>query len=292
MSWIENNGPTAQCILLDSGLQKQLDTDGYVLLDLLNDADIQEFLSALPEKLSGLPFVRGVHITTEHAPAPLRYETSAQLMSMLRPRLASRFTDFKLLHGNFFIKEPSSESNAIGFHRDWSFVNEQMGERSYTLWVALCDITKETGGIGVVAGSHLKVRHLKHPVPKETYRFADEIRDIAEAGSVHWLWPSKGQAILWDHRIVHCSGINTGATPRLCATFAITHAKNRLRILWEEENGFRWYHVSDDFYHLHNTTDLYAAHRAGKLPDGATAVSDKGRVDDLPLLNYPTHAHS
>jgi hypothetical protein len=291
MSRTEDNGTTAQRILLDSGLQQQLDTEGYVLLDLLNYADIKEFLSVLPEKLSDLPFVRGVHITTEHATAPLRHETSAQLVSMVKPRLVSQFTNVKLLHGNFFIKELSSESNAIGFHRDWSFVNEPAGERSYTLWVALCDITKETGGIGVIPGSHLNVRHLKHAVPKETYRFADEIRDIAEAGPVHWLWPRKGQAILWDHRIVHCSGINTGATPRLCATFAMTHANNRLRILWEEKDGFHWYNVPDDFYHLHNTNDLYAAHRAGKLPEGVSMVSWTEHSEQLPLLNKRAHAH-
>lgn len=282
MSLSEHTCRGEQRILTDDTLQRKLDLDGYVLMDLLDDNGIDEFLTALPESLSELPFVRGMHITTEHAPSPLRHDTSAQLMSMVRPRLASQFKDIKLLHGNFFIKEPSSESNAIGFHRDWSFVNEPAGERSYTLWVALCDITRETGGIGVIPGSHLKVRHLKHAVPKETYRFVDEIRDIAEAGPLHWLWPRKGQAILWDHRIVHCSGINTGASPRLCATFAMTHASNRLRVLWEEENGFRWYHVPDDFYHLQNTTDLYAAHRAGRLPEGAVEP-DIGKVGS-PLL--------
>lgn len=284
MSGREHTDPSEQGVLLEGTLQKQLDREGYVVMDLLDEAGILEFLSVLPEELSDLPFVRGVHITTEHAPAPLRHESSARLMSMMMPRIASQFRDIQLLHGNFFIKEPSSESNAIGFHRDWSFVNEQMGERSYTLWVALCDITEEMGGIGVVPGSHLKVRHMKHPVPKETYRFADEIHDIAETGPVHWLWPRKGQAILWDHRIVHCSGINTGAGPRLCATFALTHASNRLRVLWEEENGFRWYHVPDDFYHLHNTTDLYAAHHAGRLPEGAVKPGSGKSEIPLPML--------
>jgi hypothetical protein len=273
-----------ETILRDKNAQDALDRDGYIVLDLLSSEAVESFLTLYKETGGALPFVRGTHITTEHAPMPQRHRLSAQLMTLIGPHLGTALVDFKLLHGNFFVKEPMSKTNAIGFHRDWSFVDEQAGERSYTLWVALCDIMEESGGIGIVTGSHLKVSHLKHAVPKETYRFQEEVARLADAGPVHQIALRKGQAILWDHRAIHRSTENRGHAPRMCATFALTGKNNRLRLLWEEKDGFQWYHVPDDFYHLHNTSDLYAFHREGRMPEGASVVRDKKVRAELPLI--------
>jgi hypothetical protein len=68
----------------------------------------------------------------------------------------------------------------------------------------------------------------------------------------------------------------------MCATFALTGKNHRLRLLWEEKDGFQWYHVPDDFYHLHNTSDLYAFHREGRMPEGVIELPTESKT--LPIL--------
>lgn len=279
-------------LLIDEGLQHKLQEDGYVMLDFINQQLVSELIQYLNPIYDSLEFRKGIHITNEHSAQEQRHQVSADLMDMIFPVLGDVFNDVKLIHGNFFIKQPSSKENEIGFHRDWSFVDESNGERSYTLWIPLCDITEHMGGIGVLQASHRKVHHLKHPVPRETYRFNTEIQRIVDDGEIEWLTPKSGQAILWDHRTVHCSGVNTSEKPRSCVTFTLTSAHNHLGLLWEENEVFKWYEVPDDFYHLNNRDDLLVAYRNGQLPLGAELKYLKATDIWPPLMKNVAHADS
>lgn len=260
-------------ILNSSILQQGLDGHGYAVLDFLAVERIPEFTGLLERHRSHLPTVNGFHITMEHATEAVRTTLSRELVSMTREEMIKAFTDFKVFQGSFIIKESGRDDNEVPLHQDWTFVNEGAGHRSYTLWVALTDIVHEMGTVGVISGSHRHINHLRY-TPNDRYAYRDRMLAYADGKKLERIELKAGQALLWDHALIHASTPNRSGRERLNLSFAITGRECGLRHCWlSPESGLiEVFDVPDDFYGRNNSTTLREHYLKGTRPNGLTAI--------------------
>lgn len=260
-------------ILHSDMLQHGLDGHGYAVIDFLDVERIPDFIALLDRHRPELPLVKGFHITMENATEAVRTAMSLELMSMTEEEMAKTFADFKVFQGSFIIKESGRDDNEVPLHQDWTFVNEGAGHRSYTLWVALTDITHEMGTVGVISGSHRHLDHVRY-TPNDRYAYRDRMLAHADGRKLEHIELKAGQALLWDHALIHASTPNISGRERLNLSFAITGSSCGLRHCWlSPESGLiEVFDVPDDFYGRNNSTTLSEHYRNGTRPDGLIPV--------------------
>jgi ectoine hydroxylase-related dioxygenase (phytanoyl-CoA dioxygenase family) len=89
--------------------------------------------------------------------------------------------------------------------------------RSFNIWVPLVDLNRENGTIQILPESH---KWLK------TYRSANISSAFESVNDLLWgklipLFMKKGEALIYDHRLLHASGENFTDELRLAAVFGI-----------------------------------------------------------------------
>ncbi len=260
-------------ILRNPVLQNFLNQNGYVVLDLFNEQNVQDFLDEYYSFEEKFQFSNGVHITMEHCSPDLSKMISDKLINLATDCFNNTFKDYKLFQGSFISKQQNSESNEIHHHQDWTFVDEQNGFESYTLWIALCDITKDMGTIGVIPKSHSDIKNIRYS-PIEKYSFYSELLEYASQKSVEYIELKAGQAVLWNHRLVHSSSANNSGKVRINMTFAITSKDAQLKLFWlsPKTNKVVEFNVPDNFYSINNSSTLSAYFKNAEYPENAIEV--------------------
>jgi ectoine hydroxylase-related dioxygenase (phytanoyl-CoA dioxygenase family) len=256
-------------ILKDEKLQEHLDIEGYAVFDALKPERVAEVLTVFDQFKSQLPAVNGLHITLEHAEEQVRTNVAETLMDMLSEDFSHVFQDHKVFQGSFIYKESGRDDNPVPLHQDWTFVDEPSGQESYTLWVALCDISEETGAVGVIPGSHRELDQIRY-TPNEMYTGYEKIAPYAVERPVKYILLKAGQALLWNHKLVHNSLPNTSKTERRNASFCITGAAARLKNFFcsPKDGSVMDLHVPDDFYLTHNSKSFMESYNKEESPLG------------------------
>lgn len=260
-------------IFKNKDFQNELDHNGYIVLNVLNEKEVIGFHQEYNLIQKDLEFNAGVHITMEHSSPNLAKEISNTLISKVKGYLNQTFENYKLFQGSFIAKEQSSTENKIHHHQDWSFVDESIGNNSYTLWIALCDITYEMGTIGVIPKSHLDFNNIRYS-PIEKYKEYSKVLEYVKDKTVQKIELKAGQAVLWNHKLIHSSGINKSSKVRLNMTFAITSNTAQLKLFWmsPRTNEVTEFNVPDNFYSMNNSKKLYFYYHQNVYPQDAVEV--------------------
>ncbi|MBK8352114.1 MAG: phytanoyl-CoA dioxygenase family protein [Saprospirales bacterium] len=132
-------------------------------------------------------------------------------------------------------------------HQDWTIVDEQK-YNSYNLWIPLIDTNKDNGTLGLIVGSHkwnqdVRGFNISNPYGKYTKQFL-------EIGFEPTL--KAGQAILYNHKLIHYSRPNKTQTKRNTAIIGVKDKAADLQISFCLDNkNIETYKVSkNDFYHF------------------------------------------
>lgn len=170
-------------------------------------------------------------------------EMSNRLVGLLNPAVEKLFKDYKVLGAQFLVKNPG-EGGLLPFHQDWTIVDEE-NHRSITVWISLNDVTERNGAIKVVPYSH---EYSRTPRGPGNFDALANIQDILDIHS-HTLNMEQGEAFIFDHSIMHGSGINTTDTPRIAVAFGLVPKEADLVFYHKKDNHtFEKYHVPDDFF--------------------------------------------
>ncbi len=195
--------------------------DGYCIVDALDSSEVT-YLNELCVRY--LHSQDGEFISSSHF---LDRTTSDfindEIHRLLKDKMYVQFPDLELLGGTLATKLMGK--NNLVAHQDWSIVDETLFS-SYNLWIALVDTDKENGTLGVVKGSHLwcdSVRGLNIPNPYDKY--TDKFLKIGEEPRL-----KAGQAILYDHRLIHYSRPNRTRHPRNVAIVGMKPQQAALRV--------------------------------------------------------------
>ena len=208
-------------VFADSEAEQQFQEEGIVSFPLLDADEIEElnhFYLSLPQ--DGLS---GFHASFFRDDYPYRKLIDEKLKKILSSKLGTMFPGFYPLYGNFMVKEPDTLS-AMKLHQDWTYVNEEKS-LSFAIWVPLMDVNEKNGSINFMKHSHkysLSVRGPGIACPFE------KNADWIEKNALHNFPLLAGEAIAWNHRLVHGSPPNFSEKPRIAATLIMVPKNERV----------------------------------------------------------------
>lgn len=211
-------------VFKDAGLQDQLNHDGFVVLDFLNEGEIDALLELYRAKHP--EGVKGFYTSTFATDTDYRKDVDTAIRLQMQRNLEHYFAGYKVHCGSFIVKG-ADEKSALKMHQDMTLVDESVFT-GINIWIPLIDLTPENGAIEVLPRSHRLFK---------TYRGASlpDIYDGIEA-SVHKvmipLYLKKGQAVIFDQSIIHYSPANRSGNVRPVINTFITHEDAGIRICY------------------------------------------------------------
>ncbi|MFN8394110.1 MAG: phytanoyl-CoA dioxygenase family protein [Bacteroidia bacterium] len=237
-------------ILRDPELAARFWRDGYITLPFLGEDALRELRQLFTEVRTKVA-LSGFASTTFSPDLELKEAMFAQVQPLYEERVNALFANYKLL-GTSFLQKDSGQPGFMPLHQDWT-VTEEAHHRTVTIWIPLEDCGIENGAIQMLPGSHRWTNILRGP------NFPPAITDIdpiLREGLV--TLPLKaGEAVIFDHSIMHCSLLNTSGRPRIAVTYGLTHQEAPLRFWYhhpsDPPNRLEQIAVPDDFFlHYHN----------------------------------------
>lgn len=251
----------------DAALQTRFDDQGYVVVDLLDAAEVEQLVSA---SRNGKP-----------AYSPPNDPANATYMSVydkehlpiadrvLKPRLDTAMrrhvSGYRALIGVFFVKEPNTQALPIHQHPPSLF---DLTDVAICCWCALNDIDEANGVLRVVPRSHRITRHV------ETARFRPYFADFAQRVYEAYSVPvpvRAGQAVIFDNSLLHGSGPNV-TNRRRTAVFSLLIPEDKQHVHIADERGFEFEAIAID--EPFGAPEIYG----GPLPDHLKSRS-LGRID-------------
>ena len=180
-------------------LHNKLNGNGFVIIDLLEQIDIA-YLNQLCDKYlkaNQADFVSSSHILNKNDSDFI----NAELHRIIHEKFTILFPDLQLLGGTLATKTKGISN--LKAHQDWTIVDESK-YNSYNLWIPLVDTNQENGTLGLITGSHLWNHNLRgFGIPNEFEKFTDQFLKIGYEPEL-----KAGQAILYNHRLIHYSRPN------------------------------------------------------------------------------------
>ena len=199
--------------LKDASIDKKLAADGYVVIPFLTNEEVSTLKSFYyqyhPEKLEGM-------YATAHVPdLDVRMKMNDFIKETFSRAISENFNHVNALGGSFIAKG-KGENGTLKPHQDWNIVDED-NYRSFNIWVPLVDLKDDNGVICVMPGSHLWLK---------TYRSANINSIYQNVEKELWdkmtrLYMKAGEALVYDHRLIHASGENETEEIRLATVFGI-----------------------------------------------------------------------
>lgn len=258
-------------LLRDAALDRRLEEHGWVAVDLLERRQVRSLRRAyrrLDHRLTvDRSFAAGFHATIIDDRVGYREAVHQAIAAAVMPRVHELFDAVELTLTNFVVKAPGAA--AVPNHVDWTFVDESR-HRSVSVWMPLCDTGPTTGAIGVLDGSHRAVGFVR-AAANPTYQQTD---DFGSALPGRQLVPLRaGQAVVFDHRLVHFSSPHEGRRDRVAVTFELVPAEAPVLHFEQLAPGrFRRHTVEPEFF---------IRYHAGQDPRDVPGHLDAAEVEGL-----------
>lgn len=187
---------------------------GYVVTDLLDHRAVGELWSfyadSFPAKRAVVPYAEKLpyYISIFDKDSNHKREVDARISDYVTAGLEDLMLDYEVFYSNFMIKFPGD--GQIEAHQDFNFVDESL-YTAFNLWCPLIDTDIRNGGLFVIPGSHNVFRTQRGPnLPKALTEYNDLLRRYAR-----WVPLQAGQAIIFDHKLIHYSPPNRTSQVRV-----------------------------------------------------------------------------
>lgn len=196
-------------------------------------------LDLLPDSRTALD------ISSEITTAPQRADIDRAFLPLFREIGEGLFTGYEALMTAIFVNWPEAGSGKQA-HQGWSLVDEEE-HRSATMWLALEPVDRRNGILAVLPGSQALLEHPR-PSPYTPTELCDCYVDI-DARDMPAPRIAPGEAIIFDHRLVHASTANVTDTPRVTVGCAFVPTGAQLYHWNIEDDGTAYrYALEDDTY--------------------------------------------
>ena len=202
-----------QQILKNKELDRKLLEEGYVVVPFLSSQEVQSlvdyYYASHPRQLDGM-------YATAHVPdIALRMRMNDFIKKVFARAIGEMFINCNPLGGSFIAKG-KGEKGTLEPHQDWNIVDEEQ-YRSFNIWVPLVNLSEKNGVIKVIPGSHTWLKN---------YRSANIHSAFSKVNDSVWkiltpLYMNAGEALIYDHRLIHASGSNNSDEIRLAAVYGI-----------------------------------------------------------------------
>ena len=215
-------------IFKDATLDKKLSKDGYVIVPLLTEGDIEELVEFYTQKQGS---ATTFFTTLMYDNQAYKVAVNMKIQQVFSDVVDKLFVSYTPFWGNFFSKQPGSFEMPL--HADLQYVNEE-DKISLNIWCLLSDTNKTNGTLGIVPRSHQLMRQIRGTNITDAYR--KNAKAIADKYGV-LLEFKKGEAIIYDHRLLHYSAANRSSQNRIAATLVMVPEREQLVHYFAENEG-------------------------------------------------------
>jgi hypothetical protein len=224
-------------ILQNPSLEKQLLENGFVVIPFLNDEEVTG-LTEFYYRHHSID-LEGMYATAHQPDIDLRMKMNDAIKGKFARPIAEIFCHATALGGSFIAKGKGKQGS-LKPHQDWNIVDENK-YRSFNIWVPLVDVNQDNGAICVMPKSHLWGKTFR------SVNISSIFQDVEKElwGKMIRLNMKAGEALIYDHRLIHASGENHTDEIRLTTVFGIIpdeakmfyyHMKNEKTIEEYESN--------------------------------------------------------
>jgi hypothetical protein len=194
-------------IFQNQNLENKISKNGYVVLDVFSEKEIQIFTTLFNEFSEEI--TEDFHSSHFSDKRSYKRKVNIEINQILKQKTSEILEKYEPIFSNFMVKKASS-TNSMPLHADWTYVDES-SFRSISCWIPLVDTTKENGTLGVIPYSHLFKTNFRGPRIPSPFHDNNEFI-IQKYGKL--IPMKKGQCIFYDHRLLHFSPPNNSDTIR------------------------------------------------------------------------------
>jgi hypothetical protein len=231
-------------ILLDESKNLDLENQGYAVIPFLNLNEIKELTDFFYEKHADLP--AGMYASSHASDIELRKEMNDEIQRVCKRAVDVSFRNAQTLGATFMAKS-KGENGGIHPHQDWSIVNEEEFF-SYNVWLPLVDTSLKNGTLLLLPKSHELLKNTRGlHIPSSFESVNEEVWNYLVPINM-----KAGEALVYDHRMLHASGLNQTDTPRLVIVYGIIPENATMRYYFGRGDLIEEYECSPDYYFNEN----------------------------------------
>jgi ectoine hydroxylase-related dioxygenase (phytanoyl-CoA dioxygenase family) len=218
---------------------------GFVVISFLNPKQIVQ-LTELYKEVQPVSFP-GFSSTIYNKDIELKRKTSDKIFNIVSVNVDDKFQNFRTLGAGFLCKTPGIESE-MQIHQDWTIVEEKTNF-SATIWAPLQDVDYTNGSLMVIPCSHQLTSEVRGPsLPP----LVDSVLKDLESQLINI--PLKaGEAIVFNHAIIHASPPNLSNIERLAVTVGLLHIDSKLTFCHFSNGKLQKFNIQDDFFLTYNS---------------------------------------
>jgi hypothetical protein len=198
----KNWKPINHSVVKIEAIKQALADTGYILVDISDNSVIKQLEELYQNFHHSKPENGGMFYSLYSHDISYRKSIHDSIGTALSPLFQQWFSDYKIVINSYIIKHPGPKSE-FNLHQDSTGLNEWKYS-PLSFWMPLQDTTIENGCMWVIPSS----QKLFSPYRGISFKtLFDEHYDLLQP----YLIPievKKGQALLFDNRIVHLSGEN------------------------------------------------------------------------------------
>lgn len=234
----------ARQYLQNEQLDSQLAKEGYVVVPLLNEVEVNDLLNvfnaAHPDEI--VPF----YATAHHESPEFRNEMNLAIVKAISKQVDEVFNDCRLLGGSFIVKTKSDHS-LLQPHQDWNIVDERQF-RSFNIWIPLVDLTEMNGAIEILPKSHDWVRGIRHSSIPCAYQQVHHL--VWE--NMKPLYMKAGEALIYDHSLLHASKANNSDSRRIACASGVIPNEAQMFFYWNNNGTIERFESNPEYFMAEN----------------------------------------
>jgi hypothetical protein len=267
----------------DPQIQADFERDGFVVIPFLNADEVADLRNVYFNELGVAPGDPGrACISTFHTyDDDYKQAVDDNVRRVFTPHLDEVFDDQRYLPANYLTKWPGGMSG-FGIHQDLTLVDETKA-RSCEVWCALEDIDEANGQLWCAPGSHDWV-----PTMRGIHSFPTAFQDVEKRVIDRHAIPvplKAGEAIVFNHAVMHFSYPNRTETPRLVAIMdLIPSDAQHIHVFGDGEGNVDAYEIDESFWVENNPFTLQepppVAQKIGPVDFEPTFLTDE-LLDEL-----------
>jgi hypothetical protein len=227
-------------MMQDPILGEQLATTGYTNFPFLGTGEIEKLVQYYSDFQKEDP--THFYSSTHSKDTNFRKATSDHIKNIVGPLMSLSFKNYRLLGGAFVVKPPHGKG-ILQPHQDWNMVDED-SMRSFNLWVPLTDVNIENGAVFVLPGSHAKIKTYRGPGIDSLFK---NIEPVAWK-SLQPLPMKAGEALFYDHALLHGSPANTTSVARLGIVCGVVPDTANMQLCFQKEGRIDVYKADEFFF--------------------------------------------
>lgn len=235
--------PAPFTVFKNSEIKQKVEEFGYAVVDLLEPSTIEAMRAIYDQEHQLKDDKGGMFYSVYSQDIAYRTRIHEALQKELNPVFEEHFTEYN--NGlNFFINKLSGDDSAFSIHQDSSAVDE-FKYSSLSIWIPLQNVDETNGALWVVEKTHQlfsPYRSVSFSPPFSTIK--NTVKDYLKPIQL-----KKGQALIFDARIIHTSGKNTSGKDRLAVVCGILPSEATFQLSFQdkEDDPIELYKQADDF---------------------------------------------